>query len=107
MPHEVTITPEQARTLVMDEVLVIYSRLRQGHDVSPGQCLRLEGKVELLLQLQVLELAWLEAWVSEQYLMHFGLGLPQGYWEWQQAEQRFCLPLKMMDAPVYRGKASG
>lgn len=96
------INAEKAKLLVQDELQYIYSQLQHGMDVSPGRRLRLEGKIELLLQWQLLDWPWLQDVVNQQYACFFGQPLADDYWLWMRQEQQFMLPAKMQDAPVFK-----
>lgn len=89
---------QQLESLVRD----LYQALSDGLDVSPARRLRLEGRIELMLELQLIEQRWLEQTITVLYQQYFGRALAQGYWQWLADEQMFCLPFKMQDAPVYK-----
>lgn len=97
------IKAEEAKALIEKEVIEIYLQLQQGMDVSVGQRLRLEGKVEMLLHWQLIDWQWLKDFINEQYQGHFNQELFHDHWVWMQDDKRFYLPVKMRDAPVFRG----
>jgi len=93
---------QQAQSMVEEEIQALYQVLKLGLDVSPGQQIRFEGKVDLLLKLKLIEWEWLEAYISTQYEHYFNQHLLPDYWEWMHSENHFVLPIKMWDAPVYK-----
>jgi hypothetical protein len=91
-----------AQQHVHDQVITLYTQLQQGQDVSPGERLRLEGQVELLLQFQLLDWPWLQQLINTQYQQHFHQPVNEILWQWMHTDQRFYLPVKMHEAPVYK-----
>ena len=102
MTNKTLVTAEQARHLITEEIDGLYRHLESGNDVSPGRRFRLEGKIELLLGLGILDKAWLTGFIEMSYEKYFRQPLDPLYWQWQSESAVFCLPLKMQDAPVYK-----
>jgi hypothetical protein len=92
----------EAELFVTEEINAIYTQLQQGLDVSIGKRLRLEGKIDLLLQLKLIDTAWLVIVVKQAYLRHFQCHLNALWCDWQRDIDYFCLPIKMTEAPVYK-----
>ncbi len=93
---------DSAQQWVSEKVKALYTQLQQGLDVSPGERLRLEGQIELLLQFQLLEWHWLQETINTQYQQHFHQPVNETLWQWMHNDQRFYLPMKMHEAPVYK-----
>lgn len=93
-----------AQQHVQSQVTTLYTQLQQGQDVSPGERLRLEGQVELLLQFQLLDWPWLQQLINTQYQQYFNQPVNETLWQWMHNDQRFYFPVKMHEAPVYKSK---
>ena len=92
-------TAKKFITGIIDE---IYLTLKQGYDVSPGDRLRLEGQVELLIAFDVIDWNWIESLVNRLYQSAFHQNVEEDYWNWMKSDKRFYLPVKMREAPVYK-----
>ena len=103
MKHEIIITMDDAKRWILEDIQCLYEALHRGHDVSPGKRLKLEGKVELFLSLELIDWFWLQKEINEAYEHYLGQPVAEGYWQWLMEENLFCLPVKMQDAPVYKG----
>lgn len=101
--YYIVLTPEQAKQMMIVKVSTFYERLQNGFDVSPGQQHRLEGQVELLLMLQLIDRNWLEDAIGLLYQQYFQQTLLADHWHWMHDENQFFLPIKMLEAPVYKG----
>lgn len=82
---------------------LIYQRVQQGLDVSPAVRFRLEGQLQLLLDIGVM--SWQEYQDEcERQMNECGLRLPtQSYWHWcfNLGDVYLRLPIDMQEAPVY------
>ena len=93
---------ETAEQQLTEQLGSLYQQLSDGLDVSPARRLRLEGRLELMLEMQLLEQDQLETIVTRLYQQYFNQALPDNYWQWLANEKTLCLPFKMQDAPVYK-----
>lgn len=96
------LSEKQAEAFVVDQISAFYSRLASGWDLSPGERLRFEGKVELLLECQLIEWTWLIDTTKQLLNDVLEYQPEEAYWLWLESEQCYYLPHKMMDAPVYK-----
>lgn len=97
------LTEESAKQLFINNLTQFYEQLSRGWDVSPGDRLRFEGKVELLLDASLLEWDWLKQTTSSLHSRILGVDVDDAYWSWIDDEGIFYIPFKMQDAPVYKG----
>ena len=97
------ISQQQAQQWIEEEIHCIYRRLQQGKDVSPSQHLYLEGQVKLLFAFKVIDYPWLKSTVNRLYQQYFDCAIDEVFWHWAESESRFYLPIKMQQAPVYKG----
>lgn len=79
-----------------------YQPLSQGQDISPAQLLKLEGKIEYLLEQQLLDWAQVQQQVDAQYQQVFGDKPPAVHWQWCKSDNTMRLPYQMQAAPVKR-----
>ncbi len=87
-------------TVLVDD---IYARLEGGKDVSPAQLYRAEGQLNLLLEVELLDWDWLKALVGGAHANACGSDVEPLFWAWCHDSNVFRLPIKMQEAPVYRG----
>jgi hypothetical protein len=85
---------------VCNEIQGLYQQLAQGLDVSPARRYRLEGKIELLLQQQVISWQALQKQVDDYYQTFLQANVEATFWQWCLEQQQFRLPTKMPIAPV-------
>lgn len=87
-----------AKQLVIDGLTYFYTQLEQGLDVSPGERLRFEGKVELLLDEGLLDWAWLKKTTEQCYVDILNQLIDAHYWLWLEDEGKYYMPYKMLGA---------
>ena len=80
----------------------MYQRLNDGLDVSPAHHYRLEGKAQLLYELQVFSFADLKQACLEK-LAQMPRGALNDFWNNAAQEGVIRLPVYMLEAPVYKG----
>lgn len=85
---------------VCNEIQGLYQQLAQGLDVSPARRYRLEGKIELLLQQQVISWQALQKRVDDYCQTFLQARVEATFWQWCLEQQQFRLPIKMSTAPV-------
>ncbi len=90
------------KEFLVERIEAIYQSLQQGHDVSPGDRLRLEGQIELMLVYDVIDREWIEEFVKQRYQYFFKQTVDDVHWQWVEQDQHFYLPVKMQEAPVYK-----
>jgi hypothetical protein len=81
----------------------LYDRLRSGVDVAPGERLRLEGRLELLVELGIASHKQLEEAISQRYLRFFGEPVDPLYWQWMASANRIYLPCRTNPAQLEVG----
>ena len=97
-----TLTPEAAEAWVKTRLIDVYQRLRDGMDVSPRQRLSLEGQIDLLLAFELLDREQLVHTIEALYQEATSEPVNPKFWQWNNHEKIFRLPIKMTDAPVYK-----
>ena len=93
---------ESSKAMIKKSVEDIYFRLHKGQDVSPGDRLRLEGKIDMLMEMEFVDWLWLEDTVNKLYQQYFEEDIDETLWQWMKADKRFYLPFTMREAPVYK-----
>lgn len=96
-------TLQQCKDQLLRQLSCLYERLGKGLDVSPAMRYRLEGQLELLLQLGQLDAAELQDYCKQQLEANALALPPKGYWQWAQEQGRFFIPAPMVEVPVFKG----
>ena len=96
-------TREQAEAFIQNTLQQFYQQLVKGWDVSPGDRLRFEGKVELLLDMGLLDYEAAISLTEKCYQEAYSEPVNPDFWKWLEEEKSYQMPYKMMEAPVYRG----
>ncbi len=82
----------------------LYLSLSLGLDASPARLYRLEGKLELLIEAQILSHQEVVDCIQSSIAKH-AIELSQDYlsnhWKWCLQSSYIRLPIKQSDAPVY------
>lgn len=96
-------TLQALKPQLLGELSELFERLGKGLDVSPSKRYKLEGQLELLLQLNLLDENELQTFCEKQLKAHKLSLPPEGFWQWAQEQGRFFIPAPMVEAPVFKG----
>lgn len=77
-----------------------YQELAKYNDASPAKRMRIEGQVQLLLDLNMLDKQKLQNLVEKLYLKAVGEKVSCSFWWWGEQQHCFRLPYQTAKAPV-------